>query len=419
MHFNLVFHKIRIIRYVVVSVICIFSLQILKADMLYHTNDCNPTFDPKTNITWYGDSWGDFVDMPLYGWADWETYFSFHQPNVDWRIQNLAVGGATTHGPYNLIKDCAKDVDGVNYRNNYKTAANVVLEIGGNDFMHHIPFMVYAPWMYPRIQQRVLQNTEAIIVSLKHPRRHKNVLVVGHIPQVTTSPSLGKQGDYFRPMAIQPGYENLKTMTEIREKKQGPYEDQFLDGALHGDIRKLATVFSGDVSTIIATHAAFESVNYMIDNMFSGAQCSYMAWYCAWIDLNASDFGWTSLSLAMLLHQGSLEAMAYRNGAEFLPMYPWFVREKDCLLGACWVAKHILYSEPIHKNYLGYFLYSYHVSNKIVQLGWQNNMPTNGGLIDAPATAIPDSEEGNIQPEIVQPEPIDLWLLCFFTGLCW
>lgn len=404
----------------ILAVLLGFRVDTVHADMLPSgPGDCNPGFDARTNVTWYGDSWGDYVDNPGYGYLDWETYFGMHRPDVDWRIQNLAIGGWTTGDVYSQIVDCAGSPE---FRNQYKTASNVVLEIGGNDYVAHIPAMLWAPWMYPRIQQRVLNNTEAILVSLKHPRRHKNVLMVGHIPLPATSPTLGKLGDYFQSFAVQPGANNLKTMKEVQEKKQGPYDEQLIDATLESQKRLLGTEFANDLNARIAT--ALESIDpngYLpfIDRLVSGSQCGTFAWYCAWVDLNASDLGWTSLSLAMLLHQGPLEEVARRNNAEFLPMYPYFIREVDCSLGACWVAKHLLYSEPLHKNYLGYFLYSYHVSNKLVELGWQNIMPTNGGLIDTPAIEIPISEEGTIAPVVVGPTLEELFLLCLLTGVCW
>lgn len=76
-----------------VAVLCAYGVSVgdARADMLPGAR-CNPGFDSQTNLTWYGNSWGDFVDLPVYGWADWESYFRFHHPDVDWRIQNLAVG---------------------------------------------------------------------------------------------------------------------------------------------------------------------------------------------------------------------------------------------------------------------------------------------------------------------------------------
>ena len=136
--------------------------------------------------------------------------------------------------------------------------------------------------------------------------------------------------------------------------------------------------------------------------------------------MNESDGGASALSLAMMLHQGPLEIVAARNGAEWLPLYPAFIRERDCALGSCWVAKHQLYGALIHKNFLGYYVYSYHVSRRLVELGWHEIMPTNDGLIANPPAPLPPEEEGVIQDVVVQPDNTD-WLIlyCLFTGACW
>ncbi|MBM9546916.1 hypothetical protein JWG40_07800 [Leptospira sp. 201903074] len=58
------------------------------------TNPCQTDFDPNsTQITFYGDSLGDLVDAPLYGYFGWEWYLTVHEMGVRWDIQNLAVGG--------------------------------------------------------------------------------------------------------------------------------------------------------------------------------------------------------------------------------------------------------------------------------------------------------------------------------------
>jgi hypothetical protein len=44
-------------------------------------------------ITFYGDSLGDFVDMPAYGYLGWDFYLKIHRQEVDWRVQNMAVEG--------------------------------------------------------------------------------------------------------------------------------------------------------------------------------------------------------------------------------------------------------------------------------------------------------------------------------------
>jgi len=58
---------------------------------------CQTDFDPNsTMITFYGDSLGDLIDSPLYGYFGWDWYLTTREPHVRWDIQNLAVSGNRT-----------------------------------------------------------------------------------------------------------------------------------------------------------------------------------------------------------------------------------------------------------------------------------------------------------------------------------
>ncbi|MCG9876294.1 MAG: hypothetical protein MH321_16075 [Leptospiraceae bacterium] len=60
-------------------------------------NPCQTDFDPNaTMITFYGDSLGDLIDSPLYGYFGWEWYLTAHDPSLRWDIQNLAGSGSRT-----------------------------------------------------------------------------------------------------------------------------------------------------------------------------------------------------------------------------------------------------------------------------------------------------------------------------------
>ena len=60
-------------------------------------NPCQTDFDPNsTMITFYGDSLGDLIDSPLYGYFGWEWYLTAHDTSVRWDIQNLAGSGSRT-----------------------------------------------------------------------------------------------------------------------------------------------------------------------------------------------------------------------------------------------------------------------------------------------------------------------------------
>ncbi len=157
---------------------------------------CQTDFDPNsTQITFYGDSLGDWIDFPFgYGYFGWEWYLSVHEPGIRWDIQNLAVGGNTTHSVYELIRECsASDIK----RNNFRTADNVAIEIGGNDYKDNIAILYYMPWKFGDVDARVTHNTRVIVRALRNSLRNKKIILMGNFPVIAKSPILGDAGDYF------------------------------------------------------------------------------------------------------------------------------------------------------------------------------------------------------------------------------
>lgn len=65
---------------------------------------CQTDFDPNsTLITFYGDSLGELVSLPLYGYFGWEWYLTTQEPRVRWDVQNLARTAWTTKSVWELI----------------------------------------------------------------------------------------------------------------------------------------------------------------------------------------------------------------------------------------------------------------------------------------------------------------------------
>lgn len=157
---------------------------------------CNTiNFDPdNTMITFYGDSLGDYVDEPGYGYFGWDTYLSIQNPNVNWKIQNLATGGWTTRNVHDRIKICSSTNAN---RGVFKTADNVAIEIGGNDYRDNIALLMWMPWKLGAVDQRVTYNTRVLVRMLRNPLRRKKVLVMGNFPAISKSPTLGNYSDYF------------------------------------------------------------------------------------------------------------------------------------------------------------------------------------------------------------------------------
>lgn len=128
------------------SLLLVFIIQINSYSIYGQSAECisNPFNKDKTFLTFYGDSLGDFVDAPLYGYFGWEFYLTTQYPNVNWKVQNFAVGGFTTENVYNHLRLCTNPQN----RSFYQTADNVALEIGGNDYIQNVAMLVYMPWKY-------------------------------------------------------------------------------------------------------------------------------------------------------------------------------------------------------------------------------------------------------------------------------
>jgi hypothetical protein len=84
------------IKYLITVLLLIVTIE-LDADRT-SVNDpnspspCQTDFDPNsTLITFYGDSLGELIRLPLYGYFGWEWYLTTQEPRVRWDVQNFAV----------------------------------------------------------------------------------------------------------------------------------------------------------------------------------------------------------------------------------------------------------------------------------------------------------------------------------------
>lgn len=211
-------------------------------------NSCQTDFDPNsTQITFYGDSLGDFVDSPLYGYFGWEWYLTIHNTGVRWDIQNLAVGGNRTEQVYNLIKNCSTTAQ---KRTNFKTADNIALEIGGNDYIDHIVMLYYMPWKFGDVDNRVTHNTRVIVRALRNSLRNKKILVMGNFPVISKSPILGESGDYFRLWKYLPDGQITNKNKEYQETLLQNQLGEALITALEGIMNGFAQTYDSLVNFI-------------------------------------------------------------------------------------------------------------------------------------------------------------------------
>ncbi|PJZ41788.1 hypothetical protein CH370_10200 [Leptospira kmetyi] len=401
---------------------------------------------PAPFITFFGDSLGDFVDMPVYGMYGWSDYLNFHHPEVPWRIQNFAVAGWTTVDIYDAMKRCFES----DTRNQFLTSNHVAFEAGGNDIFFTSHYLAIMPWKlfsYPNpfpgpgqplvikgVPDQVAQNVKGIIRLLRHPQVDKDVLLMGNFPALSWSPSMGHLGDYFDM--------GKKVLDDFYAKDQTSLNVRWTD-FVETTGQYLTALFSNPFSP--------EQANDPKLPIFQQYQGTAADWYVRWLYIEFKS-PTTILSIGLgvlqpLVQQVVLEENEYNknritynpnNAAEeipnrrggnyvhFLPLYNDFLHPDDCnIYLSCFVGHPPYYRDflPGHVNMLGYVLWSHRLSNKVIELGWQNDtIPRNGGIAYTPPGAKVDDIVSDIPPTTVDPtpQPIDwLILLCLLTGKCW
>lgn len=432
-------------------IITLFLLQTQTFSIYGQSAECvsNPFNKDKTFLTFYGDSLGDLVDTPLYGYFGWDFYLSSQYPNINWNIQNFAVGGFTTLEVYNHLRLCTNPQN----RSYYQTADNVALEIGGNDYIQNVAMLVYMPWKYGAVDQRVTENTRILIRMLRNPLRNKKVLLMGNFPTLAKSPTLGDYPKYFAPFKYIPNGQIFDKAKEFEEAKQNA-ENQEIANTVN------QSIFSYVVNQFLPWLGTALSLILSAEEYISRTADDYSNltgqddWYWRWHGENVKNPLTHAVSLGLMSHQHSLEVMAQEEnnysgtyvysqsgfsditiqyqpgGVSFLPLYYYFIRHVDAGLGHPYVANHNLYSDPIHVNHIGYFLWSTILARRIVENEWHNLPPeaNYGGELcrvwNCGRAQNPPYGQVIVDPNppvvVVEPDPIDwVLLLCLFTGKCW
>jgi lysophospholipase L1-like esterase len=412
---------------------------------------CQTDFDPNsTLITFYGDSLGDFVDAPLYGYFGWEWYLTTQDPTVNWDIQNLAVGGNRTDGVYELISKCAgSEVK----RNNFRTADRIALEIGGNDYIDNTLLLYYAPWKFPDVDARVTHNTRVIVRSLRNSLRNKYILLMGNFPVLSKSPILGEVNKYFKPYKYLP---NGQITTKNQEFKDAKLDSQFNEARIalfESLIAGIGEIYNSVVD-ILSPASGTITESLFTSTPAVKSPTGKDLWY--WKHLNDWKESPSSLtSIGVMFHQLSLEKMAHEENTQehhytyqeagkedvlvpyltgrvqFIPLYADFSFPADAQSGRFYVANPVLFSDLVHINHIGYYKWAASVTPKIKAMGWhtlpepsnyggQSCRTWNCGSAENPPYGDAIVENIAPQPVIVEVNPIDwILLVCLFTGWCW
>ncbi|TGL18631.1 SGNH/GDSL hydrolase family protein [Leptospira yanagawae] len=403
----------------------------------------------KTFLTFYGDSLGDLIDSPLYGYFGWDFYLSTQYPNINWNVQNFAVSGFTTENVYNLIQLCTNSLN----RNHYQTAENVALEIGGNDYIMNVAMLVYMPWKFDAVDHRVTENTRILIRMLRNPLRNKKVLLMGNFPTLAKSPTLGDYPRYFAPFKHIPNGQIFDKAKEFEEAKKNEENQEITNSVIQAIVTYVIDLFTGALGTALSLLlTAEEYISNTAENYSNPT--GQDDWYWRWHGENVRNPLTHAVSVGLMTHQRSLEVMAVEEnnyagtfvysqagfsdvtiqyqpgGVSFLPLYFYFIRHIDASLGDPYVANHNLYSDPIHINHIGYYLWSTILARRVVENGW-HNLPQEANY-GGEVCKVPNCGKAQAPPfgqEIIDPpapvvieEPNDIdWILflCLFTGKCW
>jgi hypothetical protein len=118
----------------------------------------------------------------------------------------------TTRSVWDLITSCSNSEI---KRKNYRTAENIAIEIGGNDYVYNLATLYYMPWKFADVDQRITYNTRVIVRALRNELRNKRILVMGNFPVISKSPILGEGGDYFVPLKYLPNGQITTKNSEV------------------------------------------------------------------------------------------------------------------------------------------------------------------------------------------------------------
>jgi len=447
-------------------------------DRVYQ-DECNTSVDDNGKpafITFFGDSLGDFVDMPAYGYLGWDFYLKIHRQEVDWRVQNFAVQGWRTGVVINLLTKCMHPA----VRDRFVTSNHVAFEIGGNDMMDWVPMLTVMPWKYfsyvdpltgkqvMGAVDKIINNARVITRLLRHPQVDKDVLIMGNFPGLAYSPTLGHIGDYadFMKKLSDDTYNKLKDedTSDIKYvRKFFVKQFEYLMKVFPEYVRNLVMYqILGPLGLVAAPEVFGPEAVDMVPN--DPARIGGMSrfdnapdWFVHWVytSLNSPS---TYLSLGLGLMQSGLEKAAmdernitrfqeatytkivmkngviddsqsektnHRQGGDyvhFLPLYHTLIRWRDCVgWGQCWVGEIFYYRDmmPSHVNAWGYLVWSKLLADKVVQLGWDTDTTLrNGGKVVGDTGVTVSIPVADTTPP--PPSNLDLLILfCILFGKCW
>lgn len=290
----------------------------------------------------------DFVDFPGYGMANMGFYLG---SDDSWDVQNFGLNGETSYGLFRYLASFGDDKTNLDCLNNdgHIIADNVAFHIGGNDYRDGWVYVLALPWEIPNYVNRALNNIERSMTRFY--KRKKNVLLIGNYPTIAYSPSMGEPkqyiwgysgGGFIHPTQFDASVDQNMTRKNILDK-------------LAEDAKSLLS----DISQVLNPKPVTLTYPY-------------------WVDINTKT-PTTLISLAALLQESLHEEIVNRRRPyfqsqgktlEYLNLWNAFVDGR--VTQEPWVANHVMFSDLVHPNYLGFALWGKIVSDKIHSLGWDS-----------------------------------------------
>lgn len=276
---------------------------------------------------------------------------------------------------------------------------------------------------------------------------------MGNLPTIAKSPTLGDYPKYFAPFKYIPNGQIFDKAKEFEEAKQNEENEEDAKPIIQAIVTTVIDFFTVGLGTALSIILSAEEYISRTEADYSNLT-GQDDWYWRWHGENVKNPFTHAVSLGLMSHQHSLEVMAEEEnnysgtfvytqpgfsditiqyqpgGVSFLPLYYFFIRHVDAGLGHPYVANQNLYSDPIHVNHIGYFLWSTILARRVVENGWQDLPPqaNYGGELcrvwNCGRAQNPPYGQVIVDPNppvvVVEPDPIDwVLLLCLFTGKCW
>lgn len=382
----------------------------------------NPLQYSKTRVTFYGDSRVDLMNaLPegtdpvaylipftngrypgfsfylgtFYGMASLDYYLGID--DVSWNVQNFAKSGMNSEQLLTYLTNCLD-------KPTHAIASNVAFEIGGNDYLQNLHFLIFMPWETENYVSRSMNNIEKIVTRFY--KRRKNVLVIGNYATISYSFFFGvpKDGKFaFESL----NFDYVASLALTGVVNQDKFKNFF---STVGDL--LANLPN------IISPTAFPSG----DPLCAGGPPGIAGVYFCWLQTNFK--APTSMaSLAMGFQEQRYAEMIARRQPYFasnqLTLYyasPWHLFQ-SIETPEPYVVNHNLMGDLIHPNSSGMAVWGNFISNKIGALGWKT-IPTPPATPVTPPSAPTDDGGEVITNPPAGPDPLTLLLLCYLAGIC-